>query len=57
MHGIAINVNTDLSWFSKIVPCGLQDKGVTSIAEQTGKVYSLNEVESVFLDELKKLLL
>jgi lipoyl(octanoyl) transferase len=56
MHGIAINVNTDLAWFSKIVPCGLQDKGVTSIAEQTGKVYTLAEMESVFLKELKKLL-
>lgn len=56
MHGIAININTDLAWFSKIVPCGLQDKGVTSIAELTGKVYTFNEVENVFLEELKKLL-
>ncbi len=56
MHGIAININTDLAWFSKIVPCGLQDKGVTSISELTGKVYAFSEVENIFLEELKKLL-
>ena len=35
-HGLAINVNTDLSYFSHIVPCGIPDLRVTSIAQETG---------------------
>ncbi len=38
MHGFAFNVNTDLSHFGWINPCGLSDKGVTSIQKLTGKV-------------------
>lgn len=35
-HGLALNVNTDLSYFSSIIPCGLQGKSVTSIQKETG---------------------
>ena len=35
MHGFALNINTDLSYFDYIVPCGIQGKGVTSIAKET----------------------
>jgi lipoyl(octanoyl) transferase len=34
MHGFALNINTDLSYFDYIVPCGIQGKGVTSIAKE-----------------------
>ncbi|HNX67390.1 MAG TPA: lipoyl(octanoyl) transferase LipB [Bacteroidales bacterium] len=46
MHGFALNVNTDLSYFNHINPCGFTDKGVTSIARETGREISMNEVKN-----------
>lgn len=43
MHGFAFNVNTDLSYFSKIVPCGIDDKDVTSMQRELG--HEVNEQE------------
>lgn len=43
-HGFALNVNTDLSYFSGIVPCGLQGVEMTSIERCTGETYDLAEV-------------
>ena len=43
-HGFALNVNTDLSYFGSIVPCGLQEVQMTSVAELTGRTLRLDEV-------------
>ena len=46
-HGFALNVNTDLDYFSSIVPCGLAGVRMTSLLEETGTRYSLDEVAEV----------
>lgn len=45
MHGFAFNVNTDLSYFEHIVPCGISDKAVTSLEAQLGQKIDQNEVK------------
>jgi lipoyl(octanoyl) transferase len=45
MHGFALNVNTDLSYFDHIVPCGIQNKKVTSIKEELGHAVDVNDVK------------
>ncbi|MEP6846839.1 MAG: lipoyl(octanoyl) transferase LipB [Panacibacter sp.] len=45
MHGFAFNVNTDLSFFDYIVPCGIHDKKVTSLKKELGHTVSINEVK------------
>ncbi len=44
MHGFALNVNTDLEFFKHIIPCGIADRGVTSISELTGNIVDINHV-------------
>jgi lipoyl(octanoyl) transferase len=46
MHGFAFNVNTDLNYFDLIVPCGIRDRGVTSLERLTGATIPLEEVET-----------
>lgn len=53
MHGLALNVNTDLNYFSLIVPCGISGKAVTSMEKELGKAVPLNEVH----EKLKKRIL
>jgi lipoyl(octanoyl) transferase len=44
MHGLALNCDCDLSWFDRIVPCGIRDAGVTSLTAETGIPVSFSDV-------------
>jgi len=45
MHGLALNVNSDLSYFNNIVPCGIDDKAVTSMNHELGKTVDMATVQ------------
>ncbi len=56
MHGLALNVNTDLRYFSYIHPCGFIDKGVTSLQRELGQEVRFEEVRGRLVEELRQLL-
>ena len=54
MHGLALNVNTDLKYFENIVPCGINDKEVTSVHLETNNDIPIEEVEKKLIHNLSK---
>ena len=54
MHGFAFNVNTELQYFEYIVPCGIQDKAVTSMKKELGKKQDMAEVEEILKEKLRQ---
>tara|TARA_B100000674_G_scaffold143657_1_gene113268 strand:+ start:25 stop:741 length:717 start_codon:yes stop_codon:yes gene_type:complete len=53
MHGLCLNVNPDLSYFDFIIPCGIEDKGVTSLSHIKKEVIDINQVKSKLVEEFK----
>ena len=52
MHGLALNVNTDLKYFKNIIPCGIQGKDVTSIDKEIDYKISYDDVEKILIKNL-----
>lgn len=55
MHGFAFNVNTDLSFFSGIIPCGITDKDVTSIKKEIDKDLDINEIKTKLVNNFSEI--
>jgi lipoyl(octanoyl) transferase len=55
MHGIGFNVNSDLNYFTHIIPCGIDDKAVTSMQQELGRKLDLQEVSRVLKNKLAQL--
>ncbi len=51
MHGLALNVNTDLGLFEQIIPCGISDKEVTSMEKELGRKISMDEIKKELAKE------
>ena len=54
MHGFALNVNTDLSYFNNIIPCGIQNKQVTSVEKELGYVVDYGEIKEKLKNNFEK---
>ena len=55
MHGLALNVNTRLDYFKNIVPCGIDDKAVTSMQQELGHEVDINEVKKILTQHISVL--
>jgi lipoate-protein ligase B len=51
MHGFSINVNTNLDFYDGIIPCGIFDRGVTSISEILGKLIDMNQIKMIITEK------
>jgi len=56
MHGLALNCDCDLSWYDRIVPCGIRDAGTTTLSAETGRRITVAEVTPVVERHLAEVL-
>jgi lipoyl(octanoyl) transferase len=56
MHGFSFNVNPDMKWFDRIIPCGIRDAGVASLAGELGRDITVEEVVPVVEKHLRDVL-
>jgi lipoyl(octanoyl) transferase len=54
MHGVAINLNSDLTYFDRIIPCGIADRGVTSVEALLSRKIDMNEFSRLFVGAFGK---
>ncbi len=54
MHGFAFNINPDLRYFAYIVPCGIQDKAVTSLEKELGKKVDIREAQEILKEKFRE---
>ena len=55
MHGFSINVNTDLSYYNGIIPCGIFDRGVTSMEESLGSTQKMEKIRTLVIDKFNQI--
>lgn len=53
MHGFALNINTDLDYYKYIIPCGIDDKAITSMQKELGKEVDEEEVKKLLMSEIQ----
>lgn len=55
IHGLALNINADLSYFDNIIPCGISNKGVTSMQKELDKKLDEKKVQQIFIEKFAEL--
>ena len=55
MHGIGFNINSDLNYFSHIIPCGIEDKSVSSLQKELGRAVDIQEVTDILKSKMAEL--
>ena len=55
MHGLAVNINTDLSYFDNIISCGIEGVKMTTIDKELGKKIAMNDIKKQLISNFNKI--